>query len=122
MKQMKYSSKIIYSLCIGSMLFFFGSCKKEPGASDKGIIFVSVVDNDAGKTPVPNVEIKIMPVEVTGKTNDAGTASFEIDPGDYYVDADVCCIGPGFIQYHEPVTVHAEDTAKVELTACLRCL
>ena len=119
---MDYGSKIFYSLYIGSMLFFFGSCNKEPAAADKGVIFISVVDNDAGKTPVPNVDITIMPGELTGRTDDAGTASFEIDPGDYYVDADVCCIGPGFIQYHEPVTVLAEDTAKVELTACLRCL
>ncbi len=122
MKQMDYCSRIIYSVWIVSMLFFLGSCNEEPAASNMGIIFVSVVDNDADKTPVPNVEITITPGEITWKTSDAGTASFEVDPGDYYVDADVCCIGPGFIQYHEPVTVLADDTAKVELTACLRCL
>jgi len=118
---MDYFIRVIYTGCIGSLLLFSVSCNKEPAETSKGIIYVSVVDNDAEKTPVPDVEIVITPGDITGKTNASGKASFKVDPGGYYVDADVCCIGPGFIQFHEPVTVTADDTAKVTLSACLRC-
>jgi len=113
--------RIIYTGCIGSLLFFSISCNKEPAESGTGIISVSVIDNDAEKTPVPDVEITIAPGDITGETDARGIASFEVDTGNYFVDADVCCMGPGFIQYHEPVTVLAGDTAEVALTACLRC-
>jgi len=112
---------VIYTICIGSLLFLSVSCNKEQGETTKGIIYVTVVDNDIEKTPVPGVEIVITPGDITGMTNASGKASFKVDPGGYYVDADVCCIGPGFIQYHEPVTVTANDTAEVTLSACLRC-
>ena len=113
--------RVFYAGCIFSLLFFSVSCNKEPGEPSSGIILVSVIDNDTEKTPVPDVDITIMPGDMNGKTNASGTASFEVDTGDYYVDANVCCMGPGFIQYHEPVTVLAGDTAEVELSACLRC-
>jgi len=118
---MDYFKRVIYAGCIGSLLFFTVSCNKGGEVSGKGIISVSVIDNDAEQTPVPDVEITIAPGDITGKTDSSGTASFKVDPGDYYVDADVCCMGPGFIQYHEPVSVLAGDTAEVELSACLRC-
>lgn len=120
--QMDFFRRVIYTGSIGSLLFISVSCNREPIETVQGIIFVSVVDNDAEKTPVPDVELTITPGNITGRTNTSGTAIFKVDPGEYYVDADVCCIGPGLIQYHEPVTVTAGDTAEVEITACLRCL
>lgn len=119
---MDFFRRAIYAGCIGSLLFFSVSCNKEATESGKGIIFVFVIDNDAERTPVPDVEITVEPGDITGKTDSIGTASFEVDPGEYFVNGDVCCIGPGFIQYHEAVTVRAGDTAGVEMTACLRCL
>ena len=55
-------------------------------------------------------------------TDADGIARFEVAPGEYFVDAQVCCIGPGFIEYHEPVQVVARQTAQVQLLACLKCL
>ena len=98
------------------------SCSNEPAESITGIISVSVVDNDPDKTPVPDVEITVTPGDFTRMTDANGTASFEVDPGDYFVDADVCCAGPGYIHYYEAVTAVAHQTAELELTACLRCL
>lgn len=114
--------KLIYSVFLLSLLFFLASCNKKPTESRTGIITVSVIDNDPEETPVPDVEITVTPGDITKKTNANGIASFEVDPGDYYVDADVCCVGPGYINYHEPITVVANDTVEVELLACLRCL
>jgi hypothetical protein len=96
-------------------------CNKEPSESAAGIISVSVIDNDSESTPVPNVEIRISPGDIILKTNADGIAISEVDPGDYFVDADVCCVGPGFIHYHEPIRVIANNTVEVELAACSLC-
>ena len=114
--------KLIYSVFLVFLLFFLVSCNKKPTESKTAIISVSVVDNDSEETPVSDVEITITPGGIIKKTNENGIASFKVDPGDYYVEADVCCIGPGYIHYHEPITVVANETVEVELLACLRCL
>jgi hypothetical protein len=113
--------KLIDSVSFLFLLFLMASCNKEPAAPQAGIISVSVIDNDPNQTPVADVEITVTPGDIIRETNANGTASFEVDPGDYFVDADVCCMGPGFIHYHEAVTVAAHQTAELELTACLRC-
>jgi len=86
-----------------------------------GTISVSVNDNDPNQTPVPNVTITIMPSNIVQRTDANGITNFEVKPGDYFVDAEVCCVGPGNIIYHEPVTVVANKTSEVKLTACLLC-
>ena len=86
------------------------------------IISVLVVDNDHQETPIPDVEITITPGNIVKKTNANGIAGFEVAPGHYYVDADVCCLGPGYIHYHEPVAVVENDTTEVKLLGCLACL
>ena len=99
------------------------SCNKKPTESNMGIIHVLVVDNDAEETPIPNVRVMLTPGAAMFQVTDAnGICSFEIESGNYYVDADVCCAGPGFIEYHESVTVVDNETAEVKLVACLRCL
>jgi len=114
--------KLIYSIFLLSLLLFFVSCINKPTESKTGIIYVSVIDNNPAETPVPDVEITITPGDIIKKTNANGIASFEVDPGDYYIDADVCCVGPGYIHYHEPITVADDETVEVELLACLICL
>ncbi len=114
--------KLIYSVFLVSLFFFSVSCNKKPTESKTAIISVSVIDKDPEETPVQDVEINITPGDIIKKTNANGIASFEVDPGDYYVNADVCCVGPGYIHYHEPITVVANETGKVKLLACLRCL
>lgn len=113
--------KLIYSVFLVSLLFFLVSCNEISSESKTAMISVSVKDGSSG-TPVPDVEITITPDGIMKKTNANGRASFEVDPGDYFVDAYVCCIGPGYIPYHEPITVEANETVEVKLLACLFCV
>ncbi len=103
-------------------LFFNSiSCDSGPTDSRLGVISVIVVDNDANKTPVPNVSITIMPNNIIHRTDLNGITNFEVEPGNYFVDAEVCCLGPGNIIYHVPVNVIENKTADVKLEACLSC-
>jgi hypothetical protein len=85
-----------------------------------GFVVVRVVDPALG--PVAGVEIAIAGAGLAGRTNQEGAAAFEVPPGDYFVDAHVCCAGPGLIDHHEPITVETGKTVAVELRACLRCI
>lgn len=97
-------------------------CNQDQAESTIGTILVLVVDNGSEKTPVADVEIIITPGDIKKKTNTLGMVRFEVHEGDYFVDAEVCCLGPGYIHYHEPVTVTANQSVEVKLLACLRCL
>lgn len=103
------------------MLFSQVSCTGKPTESQTGIIIILVVDNDQHETPIPDVEITIAPGNLIKKTDSNGLCSFELDPGEYYVNADVCCIGPGYIHYHESVRLLANETQELKLVGCLSC-
>lgn len=117
--------KIIFKFTISTLLFFLSffsiSCDSGVTDSKSGIISVSVVDNDPNQTPVPNVTITLTPINIVQKTDSSGISNFEVAPGNYFVDAEVCCQGPGNIKYHVPVQVIENKTADVKLTACLSC-
>ena len=118
---MKHIIKLIM-LALFCFLFFNSiSCDNAPTESKLGIISVIVVDNDLNKTPVPNVEITVTPIDIVQKTDSNGISNFEVEPGNYFVDAEVCCVGPGNIEYHVPVKVIENETADVKLLACLQC-
>ena len=118
---MKHIIKLIM-LALFYLLFSNSiSCDNAPTESKLGIISVIVVDNDLNKTPVPNVEITVTPIDIVQKTDSNGICNFEVEPGNYFVDAEVCCAGAGNIEYHVPVKVIENKTADVELLACLRC-
>jgi hypothetical protein len=114
--------KLICSVFFIFILCILVSCSNEPLEAKTGVISVLVIDNDPEETPVPDVEITITPGGITKKTNANGLCSFEVNPGDYFIDAEVCCIGPGFIHYQEPALVKENETVDIILTACLRCL
>ncbi|MCZ6702544.1 MAG: hypothetical protein O6940_05830 [Ignavibacteria bacterium] len=123
---MKHIIKLIM-LALFYLLFFNSiSCDNAPteskfGYQPIGIISVIVVDNDLNKTPVPNVEITVTPIDIVQKTDSNGISNFEVEPGNYFVDAEVCCVGPGNIEYHVPVKVIENKTTDVKLLACLLC-
>ncbi len=98
------------------------ACDKPAEDIVQGYLTVKVADNDITVTPVPDVEVFISPGNLTGTTNSIGIYLFILDPGEYTVVADVCCIGPSNIHYDESVTVAKADTAEITLMACLRCL
>ena len=118
---MKYIVKLIM-LALFCFLFFNSiSCDDAATESRLGVISVIVVDNDVNGTPVPNVEITVTPIHVVQKTDSSGICNFEVEPGNYFVDAEVCCVGPGNIEYHVSVIVIENKTSDVKLLACLSC-
>ena len=108
------------ALVLGTALLV--GCEEGPLAPRTGSITVAVYDGGNPQNPVPNVDIQVTPVGLHERTNSAGRAVFEVQPGGYYVDAHVCCVGPGTIDYHEPVTVTAGQASSVTLDACLACV
>ncbi len=118
---MKFINKLIISAFFYFLFFNSVSCDNTPTESRLGIISVTVVDNDANKTPVPNVEITVTPINIVQQTDSSGIFNFVVEPGKYFVDAEVCCSGPGNIEYHVPVEVIENKTSDVELEACLSC-
>jgi len=97
-------------------------CDKESADSDQGTLLVSVKDTLAGEPPVPDISITVVPGDIIKQTDSNGKCRFELDPGDYYVDAEVCCMGPGNISYHEPITITSNQTKEITLWACSVCL
>ena len=118
---MKFRIKLIITALFYFIIFNSISCDNTPTESKTGVISVTVVDNDANKTPVPNVEITITPINIVQRTDPNGISNFEVEPGGYFVDAEVCCSGPGNIEYHVSVEVIENKTSDVELEACLSC-
>lgn len=114
---MKTTLNVIFSI----FLFLFLSCS-ESANSETSTISVYVVDNDPDETPIQNIMIVLNPDSLIKETDETGFCSFEVDAGDYFVKADLCCIGPGFIHYNEPVTVLKGEDKNIKLIACLRCL
>lgn len=98
------------------------ACGDDPVKPALGSISVAVWDGGDPSAPVPEVPIEIAPVNRILNTNQGGVAVFVVVVGEYFVNASVCCAGPGFIEYHVPVTVVANDTASVVLPACLGCV
>ena len=115
------SIKLIISALLCFLFFNSISCDDLATESKLGVISVIVVDNDLNGAPVPNVEITVTPFDIVQKTDSNGICNFEVEPGNYFVDAEVCCAGPGNIEYHVPVKVIENKTAEVKLLACLSC-
>ena len=107
------------ALAVGGALWL--GCDEGPLAPRSGTLVVAVFDGGNAALPVPDVAIEVTPVGRHGTTGDDGKVRFELTPGGYYVDANVCCVGPGLIHYHEPVTLTAGKTTTVTLNACLSC-
>ena len=118
---MKHLVKIFIPVLFYFLIFNSISCSDATTDSRSGKIAVLVIDNDVNGTPVPDVEITVMPSDIVKMTDANGICNFEVEPGNYFVDAEVCCAGPGNIQYHIPVKVIENNTADIKLLACLSC-
>ena len=118
---MKWIFKIITSVLFYFLFINLISCSDATTDSRLGKIDVLVIDNDVNGTPVPDVEITVMPIHFVKMTDANGICTFEVEPGNYFVDAEVCCAGPGNIEYHISVEVIENNTVDVKLLACLSC-
>ena len=103
------------------IILFLQSCTGQPTGLYTATLLILVVDNDPQETPIPDIEVVITPGDIVNKTDTKGLCRFELKPGDYYVDAQVCCVGPGWIQYHESVNLLLNETRTLKLYGCLRC-
>jgi hypothetical protein len=102
-------------------LVLFGGCSDNPEYPRSATVSALVIDEGL-KQPVADVEVTLLPANMVLKTDRNGLAVFRVTPGRYFVDAKVCCVGPGFIEYHLPVMVGDGETVEVRLQACLLCL
>ena len=116
---MKGILHIIYSALLILLLLLL-SCSESTN-TETSTLTVSVKDNDLNNTPVANAQITLLPGNIIKQTNEEGLCIFDMDQGDYFINADLCCSGPGFIHYHEAVTILKGEHKEVTLSACLRC-
>ena len=122
---MRIHQNVVTTLILsGSILLFACSDDKEspeaPKPPETGTISAYVIDENLNQ-PVEDVAVTVTPGNIVLKTDSNGLAVFEVPSGDYFVDATVCCVGPGGIQYHIQVTVKKGETTRVKMQACLTC-
>jgi len=108
-------------LCASVLVDGCADDPEAPEAPKPGTISALVID-DGLNQPVEDVTITVTPGNIVMKTDSNGLAVFEVAPGEYFVDASVCCAGPGGIEYHLSVTVSEGETTRVKMQACLICL
>lgn len=118
---MKLLFSFVYLTLFFALVYFSISCKGSPSNSQTATLDVLVVDNDPQETPIPDVEITITPGNIIQKTSLNGTCRFILKPGDYYVNAHVCCAGSRYIPYHEPVSLGQNELETIKLIGCLSC-
>jgi len=118
---MKKEIKVTLLFIFGFIIFNYFSCSDEGNDNEVGTVAVLVVDNDLSKTPIPDIEITLTPINIVKFTDTSGTCNFSLKPDTYYVNAEVCCAGAGNIDYHVKVKVDKNKTANVELVGCLSC-
>ena len=125
MKPLKVSILFLFVLIISLLI----ACNKnsttptideEPNDSI-GKIVVYVTDNDSARTPIQDAEIFINPLNQSKFTDSSGVCVFELKPDLYVVEAYLCCVGPGLIDYHDSVLVIENETKYLTFTACLSC-
>ncbi len=111
---MKYFSFLFFVLII-----LVSSCNDEPTKVKNGLIYVLVVDKS--NYPVSNQKIIITPDSLVKYTDATGICTFEVKPGNYYVNAHLSGPGPADYFYHKLVRVKSNEVVKVKLTTCLYC-
>ena len=119
--KMRKSIKVIILSIFGLILFNQLSCSDEVTDTELGTVAVLVVDNDPNATPIPDIEITLTPINKVEFTDSSGSCSFNVKPGNYFVDAEVCCAGVSNIIFHEMVRVDENKTSNVKLVGCLSC-
>ena len=107
---------VVLLISVGA--FVLVGCSETPEEPGSGTILAVATDPQVG--PVADVEVTLVPENLRMTTDQNGLVIFVVPAGDYFVDATLCCIGPG-TQYHVPVTVREGETVRVELGACLTC-
>jgi hypothetical protein len=113
-------NRILRALSLFVIAVLVAGCSDESTRPQTGTVEVLVLDEN--DQPVADQVVELAPAGLTLSTDNEGFASFTIPCGTYFVDASLCCIGPGYFEYHEQVTVIAGGVTRVTLRACLTCV
>jgi len=85
-----------------------------------GTLVVRVYWDDQG---VPGKRVEVLELQLTGKTDDAGYATFELPAGAYTVRVyDINRGGPPMRYIDTPVTIIAGKEVLIEVFDCLPCV
>jgi len=120
---MRIRDVVVSLLAVGGLVLLIGCSddSEKPQDPTMGTLSALVIDEGLDQ-PVENVTVTVTPGDFVQETGSDGLAVFELPAGEYFVDASVCCAGPGNIEYHLSVTVDGGQTTRVKMTACLGCL
>jgi hypothetical protein len=113
-------SRVTLTVLLAVGIALLGGCTDQ-GGSLPGVIEVVVEDAVTRPGALPPFDVVLTPLGDVSQTDSTGRARFVVPAGRYVVNAELCCVGPGFIEYHEDVTVAAGETAEVLLFSCLAC-
>ncbi|NOZ75687.1 MAG: hypothetical protein GXO90_10025 [FCB group bacterium] len=102
-------------------LVVYGCNRNTENDPTDSYINVLILDSDLEQTPISGVEVTLAPVEKVKVTDEYGKCSFSVEPGNYIVNASVCCVGPGNIVYHDSVSVALNQTVNDTLYGCTMC-
>ena len=112
----------IIPLFILGLTVFLSNCSPDSAETKTGTyINVFTLDNDQVHTPITGTEVTLAPINTVLTTDENGKCSFMVVPGDYVIQASLCCVGPGYIQYKDSVTVTLHQTVTDTLFGCLTC-
>jgi len=117
---MKPLKRLLPALFAAFLVPAAGCDEDVPTRVPTGRISVTVVDISTVQ-PMPGIAVTIAGTGLSAETDAAGAALFTVEVGDYFVDARVCCVGPGLIDHHVPVSVAVGETAAVTLHGCTSC-
>ena len=85
-----------------------------------GKLVVRVVWDGRG---VPDKRVEVLELHLTGTTDEAGYAKFELPAGDYIVRAyDIIRGGPAMLYIDTKVTIVAGKEVRIEVLDCLPCV
>ncbi len=72
---------------------------------------------------VPDKRVEVLELRLTGKTDEAGFATFDLPPGEYTLRAyDINRGGPASLYIDTIVTIEVGKEARVEILDCLPCV
>ena len=100
-----------------------GSCQDATAPvqlPDSGKLVVRVFWNDQG---VPDKRVEVLELHLTGKTDEAGYATFDLPAGEYTLRAyDINRGGPSMLYIDTSVTITAGKEVRIEVLDCLDCV
>ena len=101
-------------------LLLMASCQEATSPSESGKLVVRVVWDGQG---LPDKHVEVLELNLTGKTDEAGYATFDLPAGGYTLRAyDINRGGPPMLYVDTKVTIMAGKEMRIEVLDCLPCV